>query len=61
VPGISGDRNDLAGIDCFSGIGLENLERTIQQIKYLRIGLAMKWNHASCGHRFVHRAYPIVD
>jgi hypothetical protein len=23
VPGISGDRNDLAGIDCFPGIGTE--------------------------------------
>ena len=42
-------RNDVAGIDCLPALGgtlgLEHLERSIQHIKYLRIGVAMKWNH----------------
>jgi hypothetical protein len=44
VLAISRDRNDLAGIDCLPALGrtlgLEYLERTIQHIKYLRIGAA---------------------
>src|ERR1700738_5256283 len=55
VPGISWYRNDVAGIHCLPArgrtLGLEDLKRTIQHIKYLRIGAAMKGNNNSCGHR----------
>jgi hypothetical protein len=49
VPDISRDRNDLAGSHCLPPVGLEDLQRTIQDIKYLGIGVAMEWNYDSWG------------
>jgi hypothetical protein len=51
VPDISGDGNDLAGGHYLPArgltLGLEYLNRTIQHIKYLWIGVAMEWNLSS--------------